>query len=319
MDSDKSTNDRTPPHDDCVIPPIMSPDVASTYVLNRVEHEEYAIRDYMEWQAPEEAVLHAEKLHSETVLGCRVDVWDVHTDKGRWWVLTNPTNLYSQEHFPSMDYLLSFHVGLMARVAERNERSVPYAWGERASGAWRRWEQAIHVLDDAKEAEDFQAVGMRCRECLLDLVRSVAEEDMVQSGQPIPKLGDFVHWSEIIAHTIAQGASAERVRGYLKANAKATWELVNWLTHSRNASFHHARLAIDATQSLMGAFTDALLRHETGAPDRCPRCDSYQLVSDYQPESGTRTGFVALCSACGWVSGDATASDESEVHRAEDE
>ncbi len=43
------------------------------------------------------------------------DVWDVHTDKDRWWVVTNPTNLYSQTLMPSLDYTLSFDVGLMAR------------------------------------------------------------------------------------------------------------------------------------------------------------------------------------------------------------
>ena len=32
---------------------------------------------------------------AETILGHRHDVWDVHTNRDRWWVITNPTNLYS--------------------------------------------------------------------------------------------------------------------------------------------------------------------------------------------------------------------------------
>jgi hypothetical protein len=32
-------------------------------------------------------------------------------------VVTSPTNLYSQALMPSLDYTLSFHIGLMARVA----------------------------------------------------------------------------------------------------------------------------------------------------------------------------------------------------------
>lgn len=292
---------RTPPAHECVIPPAIPPAVAGQYVLNHLEHEERAIRDYLECEAPDERVAHAEKLHSETVLGRRVDVWDVHTDMGRWWVLTNPTNLYSQEHFPSLDYLISFHVGLMARVAEKQDRAVPVAWSERAAGAWRRWIQAAEALDEAQEAEDFQAVGMRCRECLLDFARAVADENMLPAGQEAPKLGDFVHWAEYIADWIAHGASADRVRGYLKATAKVTWDLVNWLTHSKNAVFHDARLAVEATQSVLEAFTEVLLRHETGAPERCPRCDSYRLVSDFRPEAGTESGYVALCSSCGWT------------------
>ncbi len=279
----------------------MPPAVAGQYVLNRVEHEERAVREYIELEARDEIVMHAEKLHSETVLGRRVDVWDVHTDKGRWWVLTNPTNLYSQDHFPSMDYLVSFHVGLMARVAERQDRAVPPAWGERAAGAWRRWTQAVEALDDAQEAEDFQAVGMRCRECLLDFIRAIADESMIPAGNEVPKLGDFLHWSEYVADTIAHGSSAERVRGYLRANAKATWELVNWVTHATNAVLHDARLAVDATESVLAAFTETLLRHETNTPERCPRCGSYRMVADFRPELGTETGYVALCSSCGWT------------------
>jgi len=62
-------------------------------------------------------VLHLEKVASERIFGRQHDVWDVHTDKERWWVVTGPTNLYSQTLMPSLDYTLSFHIGLMARVA----------------------------------------------------------------------------------------------------------------------------------------------------------------------------------------------------------
>ena len=61
-------------------------------------------------------VEHVEKLTSEYVLGRQYDVWDAHTNEGRWWVITPFTNLYSQEQIGSMDIALSFHIGLMSRV-----------------------------------------------------------------------------------------------------------------------------------------------------------------------------------------------------------
>jgi hypothetical protein len=36
----------------------------------------------------EEKVLHAEKVAHERAMGRDHDVWDVHTDKDRWWVVT---------------------------------------------------------------------------------------------------------------------------------------------------------------------------------------------------------------------------------------
>jgi hypothetical protein len=45
-----------------------------------------------------------------------------------------------------------------------------HAQKARLTCASRRWEQATETLDMAEEAEDFQGVGMKCRECLIQLV-----------------------------------------------------------------------------------------------------------------------------------------------------
>jgi hypothetical protein len=287
--------------DEHVVPPPIPPAVAAEYVIDRVEHEERTVREYFESQSPDEPVQHVEKLHSEVVMGRRVDVWDVHTSLGRWWVLTNPTNLYSQEHFPSMDYLISFHIGLMARVFARAARESPGPVRVRAAAAWRRWKQATEALDEAEEAEDFQAVGMRCRECLLEFIRAIADDSMIPEGEERPKLADFVGWSERAAETLAQGGSADRVRGYLKATAKATWELVNWLTHAQNAVMYDAQLAIDSTEGVLASFTTATLRREAALPDRCPDCGSYRVVVDFRPDLELESDYIALCERCGWM------------------
>jgi hypothetical protein len=106
------------------------------------------------------------RLRLNVSISGKYEVWDVHTDKHRWWVLTNPTNLYSQEHFPSLDYILSFHIGLALRIAAQSEKQAAAGSAEhqRFLGPWRRWEQTVQAIDLAEEAEDFQAIGMRCRE-----------------------------------------------------------------------------------------------------------------------------------------------------------
>lgn len=127
------------------------------------KHEAEDIRRYVELEAQDETVVHLEKVKAEVIQGKKIDVWDVHTNKNRWWVVTNLMNLYSQDDFPSLDYTLTFHVGLMARLAERNGRQ-PDPQNERIAAAWRRLDQAEEALELADEAEEFQAVGMRCRE-----------------------------------------------------------------------------------------------------------------------------------------------------------
>jgi hypothetical protein len=264
------------------------------------DRERQFIVDYMASQASNETVEHLEKVASERVLGQEHDVWDVHTDNGRWWVITGPTNLYSQAQFPSMDIVLSFHVGLMARVTEHHERSASEEQADQFLQAWRKWEQAGEALNEADEAEEFQAIGMRCRESLIAFAREAAIVISFDPHVPAPKASDFVGWTDVITNTIASGASADRRRGYLKSAAKSTWELVNWLTHASTASRFDAYFAFKATGHVLSAFSLAVLRFELGVPNRCPKCSSYKLTTDYRyDDQGNMVHFV-LCEACGW-------------------
>lgn len=103
--------------DSCIIPsnPIPAREL-SRHSVTRDPHLEQDIANYVQGQAPDEVVQNVEKIKQEVVLGDIYEIWDVTTDKDRWWVITNLTNLYSQRHFPSLDYTLSFHIGLMIRL-----------------------------------------------------------------------------------------------------------------------------------------------------------------------------------------------------------
>lgn len=265
-----------------------------------VERERQAIVDYMAMSAAGERVESLEKLKSERVLGRRIDAWDVHTDHDRWWVLTAPINLYLQRQFPSLEVAISFHAGLAARMMERDNRTPRPEHAARFSRAWHTWERAGDALDEADEVEEFQAIGMRCRESLLAFVREVVGVALVE-GTP-PKASDFIGWSELLANTIASGDSAERRRGYLKAIAKSTWELVNWLTHSTSATRSDAHFGFEATQHALGTWSLAVLRHETGVPERCPKCRSYRLTSCSHPVGKGAVQNFTACDVCEWQS-----------------
>jgi hypothetical protein len=63
----------------------------------------------MSSQALDETVEFAQKVYFEQVHTVRHDIWDVHTNRARWWVITDPMNLYSQDQFPNMDLALTFN------------------------------------------------------------------------------------------------------------------------------------------------------------------------------------------------------------------
>ena len=94
--------------DDCVVPPPLDKEELHAFVLGMNEHQAREISEYVEWQCnakreseleecgatelEEELVEHAEKIKSERVHGIDYDAWDVHTNQGRWWVITSPRN-----------------------------------------------------------------------------------------------------------------------------------------------------------------------------------------------------------------------------------
>jgi hypothetical protein len=265
------------------------------------ERERRAIIEYFESQNREGMpVKRAEKITTESIYGRKHDVWDVDAQDGRWWVITDPTNLYRQDDFPSMHAAFALHIGVTARMQAHEALRAPVndEDRERYASAWRCYEQAAVALDKAEEAEDFQAVGMRCCECLLAFAAAVADDSLVPEATEAPKTADFVNWTELFANAIAHGARATRVRRHLKALSKSTWELVSWLTHEKNATRFDGILAADATSNLLTTFTMAELRFERGETDRCPSCGSYQLSKDYDKEHDVEFPY---CKACDWV------------------
>lgn len=288
------------PGGDCLIPPALPKGELHKLLFRNSEQEAQEIKDYVEWQARgEERVLHAEKVASERIFGREHNVWDVHTDKERWWVVTGPTNLYSQALMPSLDYTLSFHIGLMARVAARREPEGSEAEQEFLLVTNRKMVQASEAFDHADEAEEFQAVGMRCRECLLSLVRELTEGSDIAEGDDLPKVADFVAWNDRIANALAPGSSAEHARGYLKTTAERAWRLVNWLTHAANATRTDAELALSSTSHVINNYALSVLKRKIAAPERCARCKSYRITVDWRPNLGKTGLYIPRCESCG--------------------
>lgn len=172
--------------------------------MRATELETDEIRAYVEDQAHEE-VVHLEKVASELVGPIRHDIWDVHGAASRWWVVTNPTNLYDQADFKSRDVVLTFHIGLMLRVQHAQERDVPVSpeVADLLPGSWRRWQQAFEAYDTSDEAEAFQSVGVRLRECLVSFVGETRNDNLVPEGQAPPKGSDFKGWTDLLANRVA--------------------------------------------------------------------------------------------------------------------
>lgn len=256
--------------------------------MRATKRQKDEIRAYVEAQA-HEPVVHLEKAVSEMVGPVHHDIWDVHCAASRWWVITNPTNLYTQEDFKSRDVALTFHLGLALRLSYQTEREVPVSpqVAELLPGSWRRWDQAFETYESGNEAETFQAVGVRLRECLVSFVGETRRDNLVPAGQTSPKGSDVKAWTALLADYLAAGPSSAELRSYLKKMSVETWTYVNWLTHAKNAVRLDAEIGLKAVEHLLGSFTAATMRYSRTI-GRCENCGSYQV----------RAG---ACEHCEWV------------------
>lgn len=286
---------------DCVIPERPSIEVLQEYTLGQDRHAAASIQSYVEGQAPDETVLHVEFVKEEIAVREKYEVWDVTTDKSRWWVLTNLTNLYSQDHFPSMDYLLSFHIGLMARLAERS-KSEPN-WQEIQFGEIARRQESIHAaFDRAVEASDFQEIGLQIREAMISLMQSLCDFVALPAGTETPRRGDFKAMSTALASSLLSGRSNQAIRKYVRSTAHEAWELANWLTHARNAEEMATLVAMQELDKTVGDYLFSLKKHDAGDPACCPDCKSRRLRSHFDINIGDEGEYFLSCGSCDWDS-----------------
>src|SRR5260370_35962660 len=144
-------------------------------MLDATDDEIARVEAYMASQAPDLEITFLQKMHVENVLDHQHHVWDVHCDsdkggKERWWVITNPANLYSQEQFPNMDLAITFHVGLCLRIPRTEKPKLEDIPLEPFAACFRMLSEASDALRSAQEASDYQAIGVRCRDAMVRFV-----------------------------------------------------------------------------------------------------------------------------------------------------
>lgn len=273
-------------------------------MLSATDKEIERVKRYMQSEAPDLTVEFIQKVYSENVMKVRHDVWDVHTNVDRWWVITEPMNLYSQEQFPNMDYALSFHVGLCVRIPRSERQKLPDEPGEVFIACFRGLNEATEALGQAQEMADLQAIGVRCREVLLtfiDIVQRVVPWRATE--QPPPKRADLKGWTDYFCSVALAGESQKNRRSLLKTLLESAWEFANWLTHTKSSTLYDAEAAIDVTENALGLCISAVIRHTRGVPEQCPACGSLQLspARGFDDQDPDVLWEWPTCDKCDWA------------------
>jgi len=288
--------------DACIIPPVMPIAEASKYRAENDKDAELDIARYVEIEASDETVLNVELLKSETVLGTKYEMWDVSTDKNRWWVITEPTNLYLQHQFPSLDYTLSLHIGLMQRIHDRQSRQKQMGNDSPIDEVIRRFIQAEDRYETAIEVEDYQAIGMYLREALIQLIGLLRTRVEVKIDGEVPKGADFKNWAKLIIDTLCTGPKNKMLRKSLRDTSISAWDLANRVTHNKEANDIETIITLHICRSITDNLIHLMVLSETDQRTRCPKCQSRNIREHFDPKINDIGEYYSSCGVCSWSS-----------------
>lgn len=250
--------------------------------------DRYDIWDYFDSQSHSDPAAHIEHAATENVGGVVHEIWDVTAKSGsRWWVVTNPTYLYDQNDFKSRSVVLTFHIGLAVRMFSqiRPDPPIKELPATLSDEPWERWQHAVEALMSASRPEDYQAVSLRLRECLVSLLELLQDDSLVPESAKTPK-GASREWLSLFAAHMAPGSSEGRLRDYLRELGERTWDLAQKVTHRRTASHLDAEIAVAGVSHLLSTYTAAWMRWERYGNRRCPECGSYAVTDGTCPRCG---------------------------------
>lgn len=266
------------------------------------EKEIAQITSYVQSEAKKK-VTFAQKIHVETLLGHQHAVWDVHCGKQRWWVVTNPTNLYAQNMFPNMDLVMTFHVGLCLRMPRGEKTKLSDLPIEPFAKCVRLIAESSDALAQAEEVSDYQAIGVRCREAMLALVGAAQVVMPWTTDGEHPKKADLKAWADHMCNVALGGRAHKDRRKHMKALLTSTWDFDCWLTHAKSSSWHDAEIACSTTELAISLWTSIIIRHIRKVPEACPACGSRRLSPQRaRPPEAPETQYERpICEKCGWT------------------
>ena len=189
---------------------------------------------------------------------------------------------------------------------------------------WARVDRGIDAarsrLATARNEEDYQTVGLLCRETLISLAQGVYVPNLHPPTDGImPSDTDAKRMLEAYISRELAGGSNEAARKH----AKAALDLANTLVHKRTATFREAALCAEATTSVINSIAIVFGRRdpdEGGVPRQLISKRSSSRILDPAPQSLTResafTRMNRILELVGaeqqWVDGTFTRTDGDE-------
>ncbi|KDE87851.1 hypothetical protein EL27_00110 [Oenococcus oeni] len=107
---------------------------------------------------------------------------------------------------------------------------------EIAPKLFRKLKSVALFIDTDKEIEDFQSIGVQCREILIELSKYIYTSSMAGVYEQ-PKRSDFKNKAKLFIRFYLNGAENSDYRSIIKKLTNSTWDYACKITHLSRATF----------------------------------------------------------------------------------
>lgn len=238
-------------------------------------------------------------------LGTEVNVWNVKTKGEAYWVVEGeeaPMNLYTQgANYLSADEAYSYHMGITQRLNTDYKNSFKHIIDEipldikQLKSINRKLNMAADKLTVELEPEEFQSIGLICRESLIDLGKELSKRNPEIIKNKGIKASDFKSIAnEFITLYIPEESNSD-LRNYSRKIIDIAWSYNSAIVHSPNKTYPDVKIALLFTSALVSLFENLFLKF-IGFDNEfvCSECGSKKI----EFIEGENEIFIAVCKSC---------------------
>lgn len=269
----------------------------------RIDTEKH-IKDYFKSFRDIGRIINIKCEETFTDLGVDVNVWNVKTSKGAYWVVegeTAPMNLYTQDgHYFSADEAYSFHMGITQRLTKRHQDNFKHIIDEipldiaRLKSINRKLRMASEKLAIDLEPEEFQAIGLMCRESLVELSKELCKRNKELIKSKGFKTSDFKNVSNEFIDLYIPGSNNAELRNHSRKLVEIAWSYSSSIVHSPNKTYPDVKIALLFTSSVVSLLENLFFKY-IGFDNEpvCPKCGSKKIEINE-----INNKIIAICKSC---------------------
>ncbi|HCE4545015.1 TPA: hypothetical protein NGR73_001337 [Vibrio parahaemolyticus] len=243
-----------------------------------------------------------------TDMGGEIHVWNVKTKvDGSWWVVEGegvPMNLYTQNEFYfSADEAYSFHLGISQRLQAQHHLEFKHVIDEvpldieHVKSISRRLNNAAVALNDVSAPEDLQAIGLTCRESLIELAGVLANDNPNLLEEKGLKSADFKGIAREVIAIYAPGKSNSKLRKRSRDVMEAAWDHSSEIVHSPNKNIPDAKICLLLTCSAVSLIQNLFLKFL--GFDNEPKCSVCKSMDFEILVAEDNDDALFSCNSCG--------------------